>query len=264
MYPIQPAVAATSTPSGSGSTWSAAISLRASSSPTCGPLPWTRAMRHPSRARSTIGARLARVWRNWFEIVGRSPGGATALPPSATTMVPSFTAAQPSAVPTGCEVRPDPCLGSGVGTALAALGGGSKLAAPQAEQVLQLGIQLAEPLQIAGGEGRVGLRRELLRPSPPRGERRGAGRPRVAGRGEQAPECGGDAPALAAVASPREKHGVDAGGRAPGRGLSEKRLLGVQNAGDVPESRHAGRRRTGGADQHRREARGQAGSHGRP
>src|SRR5207302_1708402 len=111
MYPIHPAVAATSTPSGSGSTWSAAISLRASSSPTCGPLPWTRAMRHPSRARSTIGARLARVWRNWFEIVGRSPGGATALPPSATTMVPSFTAAQPSAVPTGCEVRPDPSSG---------------------------------------------------------------------------------------------------------------------------------------------------------
>src|SRR5216117_2354657 len=105
-------------------------------------------------------------------MVGRSPGGATALPPSATTMVPggAFTAAQPSAVPTGCEVRPDPCLGSGVGTALAALGGGSKLAAPQAEQVLQLAVQAAEPLQIAGGEGRVGLRRELLCQSPPRGQ----------------------------------------------------------------------------------------------
>src|SRR5205807_773277 len=60
------------------------------------PLPWTRAMRTPSRARVTIVARLARGWRNWFEIVGRPPGGATALPPSATTMVPSFTAAQPS------------------------------------------------------------------------------------------------------------------------------------------------------------------------
>src|SRR2546425_1229479 len=237
MYPIHPAVAATSTPSGNGSTWSAAISLRASSSPTCGPLPWTRAMRHPSRARSTIGARLARVWRNWFEIVGRSPAGRRRC-----------RRARPQWYPRSRRRN------------LAALGGGSKLAAPQAEQVLQLGIQLAEPLQIAGGEGRVGLRRELLRPSPPRGERRVAGRSRVAGRGEEAPECGGYAPALAAVASPREKHGVDAGGRAPGRGLGEKCLLGVQDAGDVPESRHAGRRRTGGADQHRREASGQAGA----
>src|SRR5204862_327215 len=70
----------------------------------------------------------------------------------------------------GCEVRPGPCIGSGVGTALAALGGGGKLAAPQAEQVLQLAVQAAEPLQIAGGEGRVGLRRELLCQSPPRGQ----------------------------------------------------------------------------------------------
>src|SRR6266702_4672860 len=104
-------------------------------------------------------------------MVGRSPGGATALPPSATTMVPggaggAFTAAQPSAVPTGCEGRPDPCSGSSVGTALAALGGRSKLPAPQ--ELPQLAVQLAEPLQVPGGESRVGFRRELLCLSPPR------------------------------------------------------------------------------------------------
>src|SRR5437773_10850071 len=160
-------------------------------------------------------------------MVGRSPGGATALPPSATTMVPggAFTAAQPSAVPTGCEGRPDPCSGSSVGTALAALGGGSKLAAPQAEQLLQLAIQTAEGLQVAGGEGRVGLRGELLRPSPPRRERRVGGRARLATRGEEAPECGRHAPALAPVLPPGKKHRVDAGGRTSGGRLAEQRLL---------------------------------------
>src|SRR6266545_7666069 len=32
-------------------------------------------MPQPSRARSTIGARLARVWRNWFAIVGLARDG---------------------------------------------------------------------------------------------------------------------------------------------------------------------------------------------
>ena len=96
MYPIQPAVAATSTPSGSGSNWSLARSLRSSSSPTCGPLPCTSTTRQPARAKSTTGARLSRVWRNWLAIVGRSPGGATALPPRATTIVSGRTAAEPS------------------------------------------------------------------------------------------------------------------------------------------------------------------------
>src|SRR5688572_20170407 len=53
-------------------------------------------MRQSAAARSTIGTRLSRVWRNWLLIVGRSPGGATAFPPNATTIVPDGTAAQPS------------------------------------------------------------------------------------------------------------------------------------------------------------------------
>src|SRR5438445_13286349 len=88
---------------------------------------------------------------------------------------------------------------------LAALGGGSKLAAPQAEQLLQLAIQAAEALQVAGGEGRVGLRGELLRPSPPCRERRIGGRPRPATRGEQAPGRGRHAPARAPVRPPGAK-----------------------------------------------------------
>src|SRR5204863_4333188 len=108
---------------------------------------------------------------------------------------------------------------------LTALGGGSKLAAPQAEQLFQLRIQMAEPLQVAGGESGVGLRRELLRPSPPRGERRVGGHARLATRGEQAAECGGHAPALATVLSPGEKHRVDAGWRTPAGRLTEQRLL---------------------------------------
>src|SRR5712691_10596998 len=112
---------------------------------------------------------------------------------------------------------------------LAALGGGSKLGAPQAEQRLQLVVQAAELLHVTGGEGSVGLGRELLRPSPPRGERRVGGRGCVATRGEQAAECGGYAPALATVLSPREKHRVDAGGRTPGGRLAEQRLLEEEN-----------------------------------
>src|SRR5690348_5274896 len=182
---------------------------------------------------------------------GRSPGGATALPPSATTILPggAFTAAQPSAVPTGCEVRRRWGPQVTVGTALAALGGGSKLAVPQAEQLLQLGIQLAEPLQVAGGEGRVGSSREPLGLPPPRGERRVGGRRRVASRGEQAAERGGHAPPLPAVLSPREKYRVDAGRRTTGGRLAEQRLLEEEGTSHIPESGHAGRRRVGGPDE---------------
>src|SRR5207245_8615158 len=98
---------------------------------------------------------------------------------------------------------------------LAALGGGSKLAAPQAEQLLQLAIQAAEALQVAGGEGRVGLCGELLRPSPPRRERRIGGPPRPAPPGGPAPERGRHAPAPAPVPPPGEKHRRDARGRPP-------------------------------------------------
>src|SRR5512144_1145332 len=64
-------------------------------------------MFQPARARSTIGARLSRVWRNWFAMVGRSCAGATALPPNATTIVsarigPVGTGAQPTADRAGC------------------------------------------------------------------------------------------------------------------------------------------------------------------
>src|SRR5207249_2255819 len=128
-------------------------------------------------------------------MVGRSPGGATALPPSATTMVPggAFTAAQPS----GARGWEQAC-------------GAPGRAAPST------GHTSGEALQVAGGEGRVGLRGELLRPSPPCRERRIGGRTRLATRGEQAPERGRHAPALAPVLPPGEKHRVDAGGRTSG------------------------------------------------
>ncbi len=64
MYPIQPPVPATSTPTGSGGIRSRTASFRRRSSPICGPLPWTTATRHPSRASATSGSRLARVWAN--------------------------------------------------------------------------------------------------------------------------------------------------------------------------------------------------------
>src|SRR6185437_12523088 len=87
MYPIQPAVAATSTPSGSGAASCRASSLRTRSSPTWGPFPCTTQRFHPSSARSTTGPRLSRVWRNWSAMVDRSPAGESALPPSAITAV---------------------------------------------------------------------------------------------------------------------------------------------------------------------------------
>src|SRR5207245_5422592 len=147
---------------------------------------------------------------------------------------------------------------------LAALGGGSKLAVPQAEQLFQLAIQAAEALQVAGGEGRVGLCGELLRPSPPRRERRVGGRARLATRGKQAPECGRRAPALAPVLPPGKKHRVDAGGWTSGGRLAEQRLLEEEGAGHVPEAGHGGRRRVGGPDEHRRQGRGRFGAAGAP
>ena len=75
----------------------ARVSLRTSSSPTCGPLPCTSTMRQPARASSTTGAMLSRAWRNWLVIVAGSPARASALPPSASTAV--FTRAPPGKSP---------------------------------------------------------------------------------------------------------------------------------------------------------------------
>jgi hypothetical protein len=87
MYPIQPAVSATSTPSGSGSTIRRATSLRTSESPTCGPFPCTMTIRQPSRASVTTAAMLSRARRNWLAIVAGSSARDSAFPPSAKTAV---------------------------------------------------------------------------------------------------------------------------------------------------------------------------------
>src|SRR2546430_530955 len=95
---------------------------------------------------------------------------------------------------------------------LAALGGGSKLAAPQAEQLLQLAIQAAEALQVAGGEGRVGLRGELLRPSPPCRQRPIGGRPRPPPPPRRGPARGRPPPCPAPPPPPRGQNPVRGGG----------------------------------------------------
>ena len=64
-----------------------ACSLRMSALPTCGPLPCTMAMCHPSRASSTTAPSDSRVCLNCWVMVPSSPGCARALPPSAITTV---------------------------------------------------------------------------------------------------------------------------------------------------------------------------------
>src|SRR5687768_15827995 len=109
-------------------------------------------MCQPSRASSTMVARLARVCRNWLAIEGRSPGGATAFPPSATTMV----------------------RGDEGGVNLTGPGGWSK------QPSLQRRVQPPEPLDVSNSERRIGLRENTANFLPRLGRRRFAIR-----RGEQ-------------------------------------------------------------------------------
>src|SRR5204863_7152068 len=149
----------------------------------------TRAIAHPSRARSTIGARLSRVWRNWFAMVGRSPAARPRSPPPPRRSSP------------GSRRRN-----------LAWGRGGSKRAAALLEQLSELVVIASECLEIAGREGGVGLGGEMARFLPPPGER-GVRHEPVAASGQETPQGGPRRRALAAPLAPGEEHGVDAGRR---------------------------------------------------
>src|SRR2546427_390886 len=121
-------------------------------------------MRHPARARSTIGARLARVWRNWLELGGRSPGGATALPPSAGTMVTGGGVGGLGGVGGGPAAQPSGARGGGrawgtpVAGSLTSACSKKRVRAPFQSSGTPGAVVLGEPTS-AGGRRGAGLGR---------------------------------------------------------------------------------------------------------